>query len=419
MSLVYRKYYFLFLFFVVFAQNTAAQNMLSTSNILATAKTHTTVALQEQKIEATKTASFRLPLVEKIDFQTETDRFQFQRQEYRVRTSFNGWEEMKSLKKQKENKLTKERADRTVLFKDILLDRYNLLVEYRFAQKERQMNQELHDVFAEKRDVLQKMARLSTNFNIEDLIKAEDAIFDLQQKIIESEGTIRHIQSFLKRTYNSTDSFQLDTAGWLPLSNLRRLIAELPVSVDKNPILVQQEAIISTVQSDYNLEKARSKKIIDNAQVRNSARNRDVLIREWSVGLGVTIPYRGSSKPQLDMLSLKRLDEENKFKNLQTDLDLQVFNIQQGINLIFKEYDYVEKQVNESQTLYALDHYAAIQGSPPIILLRMKELVLKRQVQLISLEHNAFQKYIKLLDMTGQLVEMPLKNYLSAGLQAF
>ena len=92
---------------------------------------------------------------------------------------------------------------------------------------------------------------------------------------------------------------------------------------------------------------------------------------------------------------------------------------QYGLLMLFKEYDFVAKQVNESQTLYALDHYANIQGSPPIVLLRMKELVLKRQSQLVSLEHAAYQKYIKWLDLTGQLSETPLKNYLSVDLSSF
>ena len=419
MSQFYQKYSLVIFFIIVCLSTICSQNSFSTSNILATAKTQTAIALQEQKIAAVTTTSFRLPFLEKIDFQTETDRFQLQRQEYRVRTTFNGWEEMKSLKQQKEANLSRELAERDVLFKDVLYDRYALLVEYRFAQLERSMYQQIHSVFVDKRDVLQKMAKLSTNFDIEDLIKAEEATFDYHQKIRQSEATTRNINQFLKYSMDMSDSLQLDSADWIPLSILRRLVTELPVSAEKNPNLAQQEASIMLVQSDYNIEKAKSHKIVDYAQIRNSARNRDVLIREWSIGMGITIPYLGSTKTKLNEIALKRLDEENKLKNLQSNLDLQIFNTRQDLDMIFREYDFVQKQVNESQTLYSLDHYANVQGSSPIILLRMKELVLKRQAQLISLEHTAYQKYIKLLDLTGKLAEIPLKNYLSVGLTGF
>ena len=430
MSLFCQKYHFALLFTTIFVKTTVAQNPLSTSSILATAKTQTAIALQERKIDVLNGQSYRLPFFEKVDFQTETDRFQWQRQEYRVRTSFNGWDEMKSLKQQKEANLVKEQAERNVLFKDVLYDRYALLVAYRYEQTTLKMYRQMFNVFADKRDVLQKMAKRSTDFNIEDLIKAEDAAFDFQQKILQSEGTIRNIDQFLNRilagsattkfeTSSSVTTIQLDTTDWIPLSIIRRFVAELPQTAAKNPLLAHQEAKISVVQSEYNLEKAQTKKIIDYAQIRNSARNRDALIREWSVGVGIAIPYRGSSKIELNNIAFKHLEEENKLKNLQTNLDLQIFSLQQDLDLIFKEYDFVEKQVNESQTLYALDHYASIQGSPPIVLLRMKELVLKRQSQLISLEHAAYQKYIKWLDLTGKLSELPLKNYLSAGLTGF
>lgn len=408
-----------YLYFGLYNQTVVAQNTLSTNSILATAKTQTAIALQERKIDVLNAQSYKLPFLEKIDFQTETDRFDWQRQEFRARTSFNGWEEMRSLKQQKEANVQKEQAERTVLFKDVLYDRYALLVEYRFEQAALKMYHQMFNVFADKRDVLQKMAKLSTDFNIEDLIKAEDAAFDFQQKTLQSEGAIRNINQFLKRTFNTSDSLQLDTTDWIPLSKIRLLVSELPTTAEKNPILTYQQAAIGVVQSDYNLEKSQTKKIIDYAQIRNRARNKDALVREWSVGVGIAIPYRGSSKIELNNIAFKRLEAENKLKNLQTNFDLEIFNLQQDLDLIFKEYDFVEKQVNESQTLYALDHYANIQGSPPIVLLRMKELVLKRQAQLISLEHLAFQKYIKWLDLTGKLSEMPLQNYLSVGLSAF
>ncbi len=419
MSLFCQKYHLILLFAVVFVKTTGAQNPLSTSRILATAKTQTAIALQERKIDVLNRQSYRLPFLEKVDFQTETDRFDWQRQEYRVRTSFNGWEEMRSLKQQKEADVVKEQAERNVLFKDVLYDLYALLVAYRYEQTALKMYRDMFNVFADKRDVLQKMAQLSTNFNIEDLIKAEEAAFEFQQKILQSEGAIRNINQFLNRIFGSATTFQIDTTDWIPLSIIRRLVAELPQTAEKSPLLTHQEAKINVLQSEYNLEKAQSKRIVDYAQIRNSARNKDALIREWSVGVGIAIPYRGSSKIALNNIAFKRLEEENALKNLQTNLDLQIFSLQQDLELIFKEYDFIEKQVNESQTLYALDHYAAIQGSPPIVLLRMKELVLKRQSQLMSLEHAAYQKYIKCLDLTGKLSEMPLKNYLSVGLNGF
>ena len=90
------KYTSLLAFIICLQTSTFSQ--ITTANFLATAKTKTTVLRQEDKINTLKSTSYKLPFLEKIGFQTETDRFQLQRQQYQTRFSFNGWEEIKQEK---------------------------------------------------------------------------------------------------------------------------------------------------------------------------------------------------------------------------------------------------------------------------------------------------------------------------------
>ena len=96
-----------------------------------------------------------------------------------------------------------------------------------------------------------------------------------------------------------------------------------------------------------------------------------------------------------------------------------MFTQQKELEATFKAYDLAAQQIAESRTLYSLDHYMHLQGSSPITLLRMQELVLLRQSRLIDLEHEALIKYIKLLSAMGKLSAMPLQNYLSGNLEGF
>jgi hypothetical protein len=159
--------------------------------------------------------------------------------------------------------------------------------------------------------------------------------------------------------------------------------------------------------------------VIDYAQLKYGARQTKALETELSVGFGFIIPYRGSSKTVLKKLSFKQLEEKNKLEDIRESLDLQLFSTQRELDIILKEYDLVSQQINESQTLYSLDHYMQMQGGSPIVMLRMQELVLQRQARLLDLEHDAFVKYLKLLYGTGKLAALPLQNYLSAGFEGF
>ena len=333
--------------------------------------------------------------------------------------SFNGWEEMKQEKKWQQANINVEEADKNVLFQDVLLDRYALLIDYRTALKTLNLYQKIYLVFTDKRDVLQKMAKLSTNFNIEDLIKAEENVYQYQQKITETEGMIKVMLQFSQRLLESKDAVLFDTTNWIPLSKMRDFVANLPKFGTNNALLSQQEAKINLAQVNYNVEKASTKKVIDYAQLKYGARQKEALQTELSVGLGFVIPYRGSSKTVLKRLSFKQLEEKNKLEDIRESLDLQLFNTQQTLEIILKEYDLVSQQINDNQTLYALDHYTQMQGGSPIVMLRMQELVLQRQARLLDLEREAFVKYVKLLYGTGQLAALPLQNYLSANFEGF
>jgi hypothetical protein len=354
-----------------------------------------------------------------LNVQTQTDRFELQRQEFQTRASFNGWEEMKQEKKWKQANITVEEANKNVLLQDILLDRYALLVEYRYALHALNLYRRIYLVFADKRDVLQKMAKLTVSFNIEDLIKAEENVYQYQQKITETEGIVKGIGQFAQLLLTSKDTFQLDTTHWIPLSKMRDLVNNLPQFITNNTLLTQQEAKINLAQANYNVEKASTKKIIDFAQLKYGARPTKELQTEVSIGVGFVLPYKGSSKTILNKLSIKQLEEKNKLKDIQESLDVQLFNAKQSLDITFREYDLVTQQINESQTLYSLDHYMKMQGGSPIVMLRMQELVLLRQARLIDLEHEAFVKYLKLLSWTGKLSAFPLQNYLSANFDGF
>lgn len=410
---------YLLIFVLFIFPKTSSFGQTPTTAFLATAKTKTTVLRQEGFINDLKSTPYKLPFVEKINIQTETDRYEWQRQQYQTRVSFNGWAEMKQEKKWQQANINVEETDKNVLFQDVLLDRYALLIDYRSALKAVNLYQKIYLVFADKRDVLQKMAKLSTNFNIEDLIKAEENAYQYQQKITQTEGAIRAMQQFSQRLFDSKDAVQLDTTNWLPLSKMRDFVANLPKFGTNNALLSQQEAKIDLAQANYDVEKAGTKKVIDYAQLKYGARQKEALQTELSVGLGFVIPYRGSSKTTLKRLFFKQLVEKNKLEDIRESLDLQLFSAQQELQIILKEYDLVSQQINESQTLYSLDHYMQMQGGSPIVMLRMQELVLQRQARLLDLEHDAFVKYLKLLYGTGKLTALPLQNYLSADFEGF
>jgi hypothetical protein len=290
----------------VFSQNAP----ISTTHFLITAKTKPNILRKQVQIDALKSTNYHLPLLEKISFQTETDRFQLQRQQYQTRATINSWAEMKKEKQWQQASVLAEEEEKKVLFQDIIADRYAVLVEYYWALKALDMYKRVYQVFADKRTVLQKMAKLSTDFNIEDLIKAEENAYQYQQKITTLEGTIDNMAQLSQSFFDIKDSFRLDTLNWIPLSKMRFLTPELPKTGQKNAFLSYQLAQIELLQANYNVEKANSQRIFDYVQVKYGARQAKEIQNELSIGVVFLLPYKGSSKTTLNKIAFKQVEEK-------------------------------------------------------------------------------------------------------------
>jgi hypothetical protein len=410
---------YIFFIFKITTISLVGQSVISPNAYLSSAKNETPLQWQERKTAFLQTMSYQLPLIENVQFRTETDRFEFRRQEYLGRVSFNGFQEIKNQKRIKDAKLQLQEADKKVLLEDALLERYTLLIEYRHLENSIAANQKLLTLYQDKIAVLRKMAKLSPDFDIDALVKTEEDFYSLQQRLFKEEGYLKNIIQYIQTSVQSETGTRLDTSNWLPLSKIRQIALEILQNPTNNPLFTRQEAAIALRQSEYNLEKAQSQKILDFAQLRFSGRQDEPIRNELAVGIGIQIPYRGSTKIDLTEIELKRLDEEYKLKNLQYAKSHNLSQILPELALIFQQYDLIQRQIVESQAQFTLNQYAKIQGSQPLALLRMQEVILRRQAQLVDFEHDAFLKYLKLLNWSGKVAEMPLKNYLSVDLSVF
>ncbi|MBK8921932.1 MAG: hypothetical protein IPM81_10520 [Saprospirales bacterium] len=72
-----------------------AQNALSTADVLASARRDMAVILQAEQMDYARQTAPRLPFVEQVGLRTETDRFDWQRQEFLARLNVNGLKEMR------------------------------------------------------------------------------------------------------------------------------------------------------------------------------------------------------------------------------------------------------------------------------------------------------------------------------------
>lgn len=406
-------------FFLVFSFSANAQLLRTSSDILATALESQAVFLQNQKSDFLKNNSPKLPVFEEVEFRSETDEMDFNRQEYMLRLNVNSEKERRKLKHFNQARIQVLDLEKQLLLKEALQDRYFLLVQYIFRQKELEQAANLKLVLEDQIAVMRRLAVATTKFDLDDLIDAEDDLHELDRDILRMKGdldyTIIRLQQFLKTDQN----FQIDTTDLVDLTEIKTIVDQLPKQSTSNLRLLEQQAQIDEVIAEYAFEDAEARKVIDFVQFKYANRDDTDYAKEWSLGFGLRIPTSRPNQLNFSELQLDQIEEENNYKNLELRLQARLQNGFRKKDLLFEQFDLVTRQLKESQSTYSMQNLNQLTGLPPLLLLQVKESQLKRQNRLLQIEYDIYLNYLDLIDLSGKVMEMPLRNYLSKGLKSF
>ncbi|MCC6460887.1 MAG: hypothetical protein IT260_10485 [Saprospiraceae bacterium] len=396
------------------------QALVRSQTLLAGARQDQAVALQGEHLELVQQANLRLPLVEQISLRTETDRFQLQRQEYLSRLSINGLREIKRQNLLNDAERLEIESRQRLLLHEALANRYAAVVEYRLSQNEAELHQRLLEVYEDKLRVLRKMAELDLDTDVEELIKVEYDRDELQLRLSAAQNRLRQLQSLLHQlTPGLPADWQLDTAQFVQPLQLERLLASSDPAAALHPELAEQASQVSRLQAEYDLEKAKGEQVLDFLQVRFQNRPGEPFNREMSVGLGVNLPFKGSSRLKSNQLKIEQHEASQELRLGQADLQQKLTEAQQALGALSQQYSQAQQQVQNSQALFTLRQAAAGANQEPLVLLRAQELLLKRELRRLDLGRDMYSRYLDVLDWSGRLSAPPLRNYLSAALEQY
>jgi hypothetical protein len=396
-----------------------SQTQIETTKILATAQKEPLVALQDRKVNKLGSLSYSLPWVEAISIRTETDRFNFGRQKYLIRTSVNGVPEINAQRQIHNNVVLLEQAERLVLLKKALSERYGWLVEDMYLKKAIGIKNSLKVVQEDKIAVLKQLANINAELDLDYLIKSEDELHHLQQELMESNDKRTNIHHFFVENLGLKTDIVIDSSTRISVQKMKTIVEGLPKSPAVNPLMLRQNAAVSFRKSEYDLEKSKTMQVLDFWEIGYAGGKGETVRNEFSVGLGINLPFKGSAKINQNDLFIKHLDEAINREYLNTSLANDLRLQHEQFNMLFKQYQLVATQLFESQSLYTLNKLAQVQGSTPLALLRLQENLLKRSLQLTDIEHLIFKKYVELLETSGHITNTPLRDYLSEGLKQF
>ncbi len=360
-----------------------------------------------------------MPLINKLEFRSETDELNIARQEYVFRMSFNG-----KKSREAQTQVTKSQSrlyglKEQLLEEDQMIERYELITDWHYAQEELIGLMDKKILLEDKKTVYQKMLNSSFDFNIEKLLKVEESLQEIERNVLQLKYKKSFIIQQLLPTQDVESQLRLDSSKWISLGKMEELLEEIILL--KNPTLDQmiQEEEVNFAQIEYNVEKAEGKKILDFLQAKYAGRDKLGFEKEWSLGIGINIPTKSSTRVKMNEATLKIFDEKYKDKELATDLERKVMRSYNEFQFLIQEHKTIQQQISDNRLEETFEKYRAKGTVHPLSLLQIKESALKSKRALKKIEKEACFIFLEILVYKGRLASSERINYLSDDLHSF
>ncbi len=395
------------------AMEVTSTKPLKISAYLSTAFIDYSLKPQQEKIDFLKASSSNTPLFNEVELRTRTNRFELGRQRYMVRLSPNGFGEAKQGKRVFNATLQFNKLQYQDELNDALEKRYRDVLALLFLSREYELSRQLALIYDDRLTVLKKQVT-TLDFMFNDLVTAEDKDIDLQLDIINLENDIATLKSEMSAFLPVGEDALIDTSGLVSLEDIIAAVKDMDSTIkDDNLHLKIAQKEMEMDEARFKLEKAENRDYISYLEARYDAADSEEPSRAFSTGFGVRIPIVNPNRLDINRRKLAAIRSKTQYANKKRRLTENVMNLSHGLFRSLRQYELLMGKKQNSKAEASFKHFKGVEGVDPIILLKLKESMVKTDMALQKAKYRIYTKYIQLLDAHGRLAEKPFVNHLS------
>ncbi len=364
-----------------------------------------------------QTTNQKLPLVEKLEFRTETDEFDLERQEYLFRVSLNGTKAQKAQTQITQSSMRLYQTEVATQVQKKLKEQYQFIIDWYYLEREQDLFENRREILEDKRKTYEKMMSNNAMFSIDDFLKNDQNIQKIDRATALATTKKDWIFINLSIAADTLKELGLNQEGWITVEKMKALQDQLEVDLLQNPKYAEQAAQVDFAKSQLDFEVARGKKVIDFLQMKYRGDDKLEFGQEWSVGLGVNIPTNLSVRRKQNEAILEILEEERQMRLLQENIFSKIQENQFLFKTYYQEYELLKTQSENRSVEESLSQHLDNPNVNIITLLKVKENQLKTIEDLLEIEKILTLLYLDNLDLSGNLEQAPLINHLTEALQ--
>ncbi|WPR75601.1 hypothetical protein [Algoriphagus sp. NG3] len=404
-------FYIMLPFVGLSAQDTAKT---TTTAILATAIEDSNYNYHTDQVDYIDENTYSLSYIDHLELRTRTRNFDLNEQSYRFRAYTNFPKERKLNDKYKAKSLDEGRLQGKEKLNNALEYRYKLIISMIKNEEVLQGKLKLKELLEDRITILKKLAN-NLDFDYQDLLDAENDYHKLQIDLVDLENNMIQSSREVSELLGVKEKVRLDKEGIISVEGIALFVNSFDKEIaEDNLYYAQQSLDVELAELEYEQKKASAKTPLKFLEASYRDDFNEGFRKDFSLGLGLKIPVGSAVKGSLNERVIKIAKEKNNLDDIKYELEEDISETLTVLEVLFAKHRLLSQILEESNEEESLKKYQAIEGISPLVLLKVKENMIKKRQILLDMEKQIFSTYLKFLDLNGLLVRSPVVNYLSS-----
>ena len=355
------------------------------------------------------------PGIKGLEFRSETGNFDIMEQKYALRLYFKGFGETRSSREFVKNMQALHKLDYISARSEVLFERYRAVVTYIQHKKELKIIETMRELLNDKLSVTEKIGDITGETTEIDKMDIEDKITEIEMRRIEVESTVETIEAIVKNDMGEEMTPAFDKEKIVSVGDIEKFAQ----SLDDIHGATKAESSYQTLReivagNEIALEQAKERDWLKYIALEYNTDDRSKRpSRGFSIGFAITIPGFKNNQTSIIKKQIKSLEQNSDFESQsrikETEIRIALLTLKREI----RQYKTLAERKDDIEKSGILQKYSSIEGVNPMMVIKLKEKILKKELKLAELEFKIYEKYINLAYLMGLYEDLQSGNFLS------
>jgi hypothetical protein len=341
--------------------------------------------------------SVKVPLVNEMDFRTESRDFDVERQEYTFRLKPSSPKKIKAQKDLSEHILNAEDFDEAGWKCDMTKRIHDAWLNLYIKNEEILFHKQLMTILQDKLIVMERK-KAALQFDVADWLNLKEQISETSFFI---EKTASDIQA-ISKSFDYAPGEKYDFSEVTNIIEIESIILNDEIQFSES---AEDSYEKNLIQKEIQLEEAEKKQVVDFAQIRYRGPHDNLIRERLSIGLAFTLNTSGDNNRKISELGLELEQLENRSKRENKEKAIEMNALKNTILGDISSYrSFVEIHRKERQELETLaSQLQAKTDFDPLDILKIKERLLLIGIDELEMKEDLYSNFIEFNQDSGRM----------------